>query len=154
MCSKTPSQLLILKFCEKPWLVSTQNKPFGHCTKGEGKTKTNQMTIEPLKITGVPRTFPNDQTSLPITIKARQGTHHLITVLNITRPTHHDGCKTQPYQWISAVLGHPTMDEEEEAPLEGEGANTRSITINPLTASRIMPQQQGTRQTPAFNVGK
>ena len=67
---------------------------------------------------------------------------------------HHDGCKTWPYQWISVVLGHPTADKEEEAPLEGEEANTGSITINLPTASRTMPQRRETRQTPAFNVGK
>jgi len=39
------------------------------------------------------------------------------------------------------------VDEEEEA-------NTDSITTNPPTASRIMPQPRETRQMPVFNVDK
>jgi len=46
------------------------------------------------------------------------------------------------------------MDEEEEALLEEEEANTDSIIISPLTASKTTPQLQEIHQTPASNVGK
>ncbi len=83
-----------------------------------------------------------------------QGTHHSITLLNTTRQTHHDGCKTQPYQWTLAVQGHPTVDEEEEALSEEEEANMDNTTINLPIASRTMLQPRETLQTLASNVDK
>jgi len=52
---------------------------------------------------------------------------------------HHNGCKTWPSQWTSAILGPSTVEGEEEETLEEEGAN---ITTNLLTASKAMPQIQ------------
>src|SRR6266478_7848250 len=152
MSSKILSQLPILKSYEKLWPAFVQNKPSGLCIK-EG-IKTSLATIVPLRIIGVPRTFPKGQISPPITIEAHQGTHHIITTLNTTRQMHHDGCKTQSSQWTSVVREPPTVDEEEEETLEGGGPNMANTTINPPTASRIMPQTQGTRQMPVFNADK
>ncbi len=70
---------------------------------------------------------------------AHQGTRRsIIITLSTTRQTHHNGCKIWLYQWISAVQGHQTTDEEEGAPSEEEEANMGNIIINLPTASRIM----------------
>src|SRR6266403_2276409 len=148
MSSKILSQLPILKSYEKLWPAFVQNKPSGLCIK-EG-IKTKLTTIVPLRIIGVPRTFPKGQISLPTIIEVHQGTHHIITPLNTTHPMHHDGCKTRLYQWTLVVQEPPITDKEEEEALE-EGANT---TINPLTIFKTTPQTQGTHQMPAFNADK
>ena len=67
---------------------------------------------------------------------------------------HHDGCKTQPYQWTLAVRGHPTMDEEEEVLSEEEETNMDNTTINPPIVSRIMPRLRETHQMRVSNVDK
>src|SRR6266481_6304568 len=114
-----------------------QNKPFGPCTKEE--TKTNLVTIAPLRVIGAPRTFPKGQTSpLIITTKAHQGTHRIATILNTTHRMHHNGCKIWLSQWTSAAQGPPIVDKEGEV-LEEDEANTANITTNPPTASRITP---------------
>jgi len=110
-----------------------QSKPSGLYTKEEIKTRLT--TIVPLRITGIPRTFPKGQISLLITIEARQ-----ITTPNTTHPMHHDGCKTRLYQWTLAIQEPPTVDEEDEEALEEEGASMANTTINPLITSRITPQ--------------
>jgi len=113
-----------------------QNKPSELCTKEEIKVKL--ATIVPLRIIGVPRTFPKGQTSLLTIIKARQEAHQTTTP-NTTRPMHHDGCKTWPYQWILAVQEPPTMDKEDKETLEEEGVNMANTTINPPTTFKTMP---------------
>src|SRR6266478_4460104 len=85
---------------------------------------------------------------------AHRGTNRLTAPHNITRQTHRAGCKIRPYQWILAIQGHLTVDEEEGATLEEEGANTDSTTTNLPTVSKITPQLRGIHRTPASNVGK
>ncbi len=46
------------------------------------------------------------------------------------------------------------MDEEGEVPLEGEEANTASITTSQPIVSKITPQLRGIHRTPAFNAGR
>ncbi len=67
---------------------------------------------------------------------------------------HRNGCKTWPYQWTSAVRGHPTTDEEEEVPSEEEEANMDNTTVNLPIASRIMLPPQETHQTRVSNADK
>jgi len=132
--------------------VSTQNKLSGLYTKEE--TKANPIAIVPLRITGIPRAFPNGQTSLPIIIAVHPGTHHITTILNIIRQMHHDGCKIQPYPWTLAAQGPPIMDEVEGEALGEEEANTANTIINPPIASKTTPQIQETRQMPVSNADK
>ncbi len=66
----------------------------------------------------------------------------------------HDGCKTRLSQWTLAIQEHPTVDEEEEEPSEGEEANTDNTTINPRIVSKIMLRPREIRQTPVSNVDK
>src|SRR6266436_1156700 len=152
MSSKTPNRPPTLRFYEKPYPASAQNKPSGLCIKEGIKTKVT--TTAPPRIIGVPKTFPKGQVFPPTTTEVRQGTHHITTVLNTTCQTHHDGCKTRLYQWTSVIQEPPLADKEEEEALEAEGANTPNITINPLTISKTMPRTWETHQTPVFSAGK
>jgi len=129
--------------------VSAQNKPSGPFTKGE--IKTNQTTIVPLRIIGIPKTPSNkDQLFLPTTIAPHKEIHHTATIPNITHQTHHDGCKIHLSQWILAILEPLTVEGEEEETSEEEANTTTNLPI----ASKAMPQTQETPQMLVSNVGK